>query len=102
MKDQKVLTSDKLLPVDTHQNSEGPQLTVDALPPNMFHLGDQNFVIVSCFLGPTRVHIRRYGTNDQGFLYPTKDGVSLCPLVWKELCTHLNTFATFESTIYFL
>lgn len=29
------------------------------------------------------MHIRRYKTDDRGFLYPTKDGVSLSPRIWK-------------------
>ena len=54
------------------------------------HLGGENFVSVNHFLGQTRVHIRRYVRDDDGELHPTKDGVSLTPIVWHFLCAELR------------
>ncbi|XP_035205342.1 uncharacterized protein LOC118180349, partial [Stegodyphus dumicola] len=73
-------------------------LKLDSLPKNMFHLGGDIFVTVSCFIGLTRVHVRKYVTDENDLLHPTKDGVSLSPLVWKEFCDHANTFAFFEDS----
>lgn len=60
------------------------------LPPNYFHLGDKNFAVVSCFKGVTRVHIRRYTTDENGDIKPTKDGVSISPEVWDSLVQRMT------------
>ena len=56
--------------------------TLDYLPSSMFHLGGDKFVSIAFFISYTRVHIRRYATDGDGYLHPTKDGVSLSPSVW--------------------
>ena len=56
--------------------------TKDSLPSSMFHLGGDNYVSIVFFMSHTRVHIRKFSTDDEGFLHPTKDGVSLSPSVW--------------------
>ena len=55
---------------------------LESLPPNMFHLGKDNFASIAFFLGHTRVHIRKFITDSEGFLHPSRQGVSLSPLVW--------------------
>ncbi|KAF8787925.1 hypothetical protein HNY73_009473 [Argiope bruennichi] len=60
------------------QRIEG-EITMDNLPRHMIHLGDGLFVVVNSFQMETRVHIRVYVTDDNGFLHPTKEGVSLKP-----------------------
>ncbi|GBM75542.1 hypothetical protein AVEN_180653-1 [Araneus ventricosus] len=44
----------------------------------------------------TRVHIRFYTTEDDGILYPTKEGVSLKPEVWSSLLTILRNLPARE------
>ncbi|GBO20280.1 hypothetical protein AVEN_148458-1 [Araneus ventricosus] len=57
------------------------ETSLSSLPKNMVHLGDGLFVAVNTFQKQTRVHIRVYKTDDNGFLHPTKVGVSLKPEV---------------------
>ena len=56
--------------------------TLDSLPSGMFHLSGDKFVSIVFFISHTRVHIRRYSKDGEGFLHPTKDSVSLSPSVW--------------------
>ncbi|GBL91272.1 hypothetical protein AVEN_148550-1 [Araneus ventricosus] len=58
----------------------------------MVHLGDGLFATVNTFQKETRVHIRVYSTDDNGFLHPTKEGVSLKPEVWSSVLSSLRTF----------
>jgi hypothetical protein len=66
--------------------------TMDSLPSTMFHLGEDNFVSIVYFLGQTRIHIRRYVTDEDGFLHPTKDGVSLSTKVWHSFQQKIASF----------
>lgn len=58
---------------------------MDSLPSNMFHLDGDNFEPLYFFLSHTRVHIRRFSTDQGGFLHPSKNGVSLSPSAWHLL-----------------
>lgn len=78
--------------VDDEKQEDAPAITMDSLPREFFHLGGDVFAVVSCYIGITRVHIRRYRTNDCGELFPTKQGVSISPAVWETLSDRLNIF----------
>ncbi|GBM11137.1 hypothetical protein AVEN_243010-1 [Araneus ventricosus] len=62
----------------------------------MVHLGDGFFPAVNTFQKETRVHIRVYSTDDNGFLHPTKEGVSLKPEVWSSVLSSLRTFPDYN------
>ncbi|KMQ82812.1 activated rna polymerase ii transcriptional coactivator p15 [Lasius niger] len=66
--------------VDSHGNA---MYTIHSLPSSMFHLGSENFVTITLFNGFTRIHIRRYKTDPEGYLHPTRSGVSLPLTTWK-------------------
>ncbi|GBM48092.1 hypothetical protein AVEN_34413-1 [Araneus ventricosus] len=68
------------------------EISLSSLPKSMVHLGDGLFVAVNTFQKETRVHIRLYSTDDNGFLHPTKEGVSLKPEVWSSVLLSLRTF----------
>ncbi|KAF8795185.1 hypothetical protein HNY73_003064 [Argiope bruennichi] len=68
------------------------EISLSMLPKNMVHLGDGLFVMVNTFHKETRVPIRVYVTDDNGFLRPTKEGVSLKPEVWSSVLSTLRTF----------
>lgn len=72
--------------------------TLESLPMDMVHLGGENFVKVSCFLGQTRVHIRRHVCDEDGYYHPTKDGISLSPKVWLSFCTEVNHILNHRSS----
>lgn len=67
--------------------------TRESLPSNIFHLGGDNYVSIVFFLSHTRVHIRRYSTDEEGFLHPSKNGVSLSPSVWHSFVRKSYNFA---------
>ncbi|GBL90640.1 hypothetical protein AVEN_219310-1 [Araneus ventricosus] len=68
------------------------EISLSSLPKNMVHLGDGLFAAVNTFQKETRVHIRVYSTDENGFLHPTKEGVSLKPEVWSSVLSSLRTF----------
>lgn len=76
-----------------------PLHKVESLPTNMFHLGGENYVTVDFFLEHTRVHIRRYVTDNDGFLHATKDGVSLHPSVWNSFQKKVDEDFDFDENI---
>ncbi|KAF8791613.1 hypothetical protein HNY73_006454 [Argiope bruennichi] len=69
------------------------EISLSKLPKNMVHLDDGLSVVVNSFLKETRVHIRVYVTDDNGFLRPTKEGVSLKPEEWSSVLFTLRTFS---------
>lgn len=72
-------------------NSSGnAAYTLDSLPTDMVHLGSENFVLVSGFIGQTRIHVRRHVCDEDGYYHPTKDGISLSPKVWLSFCGEVN------------
>lgn len=73
--------------------------TLKSLPSEMIHLGGENFAIVNFFLGHSRVHIRKYVTNEDGYLQPTKDGVSISPRVWWNFQRKLTSFTSAHSIL---
>ena len=66
--------------------------TTDSLLFKILFLWGGKFLSIAFFLSYTHVHLWRYGTDDEGFLHPTKDGVSLSPSVWhwfQQKCYYL-------------
>lgn len=57
-----------------------------------FCLGDDFYVVVNSFKGFTRVHIRKYVPDNDGCLRPTKDGISVSPIVWNSLIKEFFKF----------
>lgn len=53
------------------------------VPDHFFHLGGENYVVVSDFSDVIKVHIRKYWLNEYGRLIPTKTGITLSPLSWQ-------------------
>lgn len=55
----------------------------NSLTSDMFHLNGDHYVcsVIVFFLSHRRVHIRRYATDQEGFLHSSKNGVSLLPSV---------------------
>lgn len=53
------------------------------LTSDMLHLNGDHYVcsVIVFFLSHRRVHIRRYATDQEGFLHSSKNGVSLSPSV---------------------
>lgn len=54
-------------------------------PPHHFHLGGENFVVVSDFTNTLRVHIRKFWRNNYDQLVPTTMGVTLSSVQWQTL-----------------
>lgn len=81
-----------------YSSKGAPMYTLDSLPPNIIHLGGENFVSVNHFLGHTRVHIRRYVADDEGYYQPSKEGVSIPASVWISFQSHLDDFDYYKSS----
>ena len=45
--------------------------------PVFYHIGRGLHLVESEYKGAKKIHLRRYEKNDQGKLYPTKDGITL-------------------------
>lgn len=86
--------ADKRIKLD---NTGETLYTRESLPCNMFRLGGDIFGSVVFFLSHTRVHIRRFYTDQEGFLHPSKNGVSFplqCGTNFRESpLTLLNNFS---------
>lgn len=63
----------------------------DDVPQNVYHLGRNNYVVVSDFSDVVRIHIRLYKPDLSGRLHPTKKGVSLSTRVWQAFCAELDS-----------
>ncbi|GBM92357.1 hypothetical protein AVEN_9197-1 [Araneus ventricosus] len=55
-----------------------------------YHLGENNYAVVSDFGDVLNVHIRKFKTNENGRIFPTKNGVSFSPCVWESLVTEMD------------
>ncbi|GBM79808.1 hypothetical protein AVEN_268111-1 [Araneus ventricosus] len=80
------MTAQKKL--STFNNTCG--FTVDSIPPHHYHLGENNYAVVSDFANVLNVHIRKFKTNENGRIFPTKNGVSFSPYVWESLVTEMD------------
>lgn len=63
----------------------------DNIPENHYHLGQNNYAVVSDFADVVRIHLRRYEYDFSGRLKATKRGVSLSPAVWQGFASTLNS-----------
>lgn len=66
-------------------------------PKDLINLGGENFVTVQEFIGHTRVHIRRYISEEDSGFNPTKDGVSISPKVWYSLRREIQNIVNHRS-----
>ncbi|GBM80547.1 hypothetical protein AVEN_91658-1 [Araneus ventricosus] len=64
--------------------------TADSIPQHHYHLGEDNYAVVSDFGDVLNVHIRKFRTNENGRIFPTKNGVSFSPYVWESLVTEMD------------
>ncbi|GBM48228.1 hypothetical protein AVEN_72495-1 [Araneus ventricosus] len=72
----------------TVSNTDG--FTADSIPPHHFHIGEDNYAVVSDFGDVINVHIRKFRTDENGRIFPTKTGVSFSPYVWESLVTEME------------
>ncbi|GBN04877.1 hypothetical protein AVEN_124488-1 [Araneus ventricosus] len=61
--------------------------TADSIPQHHYHLGEDNYAMVSDSGDVLNVHIRKFKTNKNGRIFPTKNGVSFSPYMWESLIT---------------
>lgn len=75
-----------------HVDAANEKMGVESSPQSddMMHLGDNVFAFVNTFQKNTRVLIRRYKSDGNGILHPTRDGVSLEPDEWSSLISSLR------------
>ncbi|GBN52722.1 hypothetical protein AVEN_109112-1 [Araneus ventricosus] len=59
--------------------------TTDSIPQHHYHLGEDNYAVVSDFRDVINVHIRKYKTDDNWRILLTKKGVNFSPFVWESL-----------------
>ncbi|GBO02703.1 hypothetical protein AVEN_177180-1 [Araneus ventricosus] len=71
----------------TFSNTGG--FTVDSIPQHHYHLGEDNYAVVSDFGDVLNVHIRKFKTNENGRISPTKNAVSFSPYVWESLVAEM-------------
>ncbi|GBM92360.1 hypothetical protein AVEN_9200-1 [Araneus ventricosus] len=63
-----------------------------------YHLGENNYAVVSDFGDVLNVHIRKFKTYENGRIFATKNGVSFSPYVWESLVTEMdNSFLPSET-----
>ncbi|GBO19332.1 hypothetical protein AVEN_82090-1, partial [Araneus ventricosus] len=72
----------------TFNNTGG--FTADSIPQHHYHLGENNYAVVSDFGNVLNVHIRKFKTNENGRIFPTKNGVSFSLYVWESLVTEMD------------
>ncbi|GBN61772.1 hypothetical protein AVEN_223596-1, partial [Araneus ventricosus] len=48
--------------------------TADSIPQHHYHLGEDDYAVVSDFGDVLNVHIRKFRTNENGRIFPTKNG----------------------------
>ncbi|GBN04258.1 hypothetical protein AVEN_128506-1 [Araneus ventricosus] len=71
----------------TFSNTGG--FTADSIPQHHYHLGEDNYAVVSDFGDVLNVHIRKFKMNENGRIFPTKNGVSFSPYVWESIVTEM-------------
>ncbi|GBN74238.1 hypothetical protein AVEN_85310-1 [Araneus ventricosus] len=64
--------------LSTFNNTGG--FTADSIPQHHYHLGENNYAVVSDFGNVLNVHIRKFKTNENGRIFPTKNGVNFFTL----------------------
>ncbi|GBN11037.1 hypothetical protein AVEN_181257-1 [Araneus ventricosus] len=64
--------------------------TADSITPNHYYLGVDNYAVVSDFGDVINVHIRKFRMDENGKIFPTKNGVSFSPFVWETLSNDMH------------
>ncbi|GBM32661.1 hypothetical protein AVEN_89654-1 [Araneus ventricosus] len=64
-------------------NTDG--FTADSIPPHYYHLGEDNHAVVSDFRDAINVHIRKFRMDENGRIFPAKNGVSFSPFMFETL-----------------
>ncbi|GBM96641.1 hypothetical protein AVEN_161781-1, partial [Araneus ventricosus] len=59
-------------------------------PQHHYHLGEDNYAVVSDFRDVINVHIRKYKMDDNGRILPTKKGISFSPFVWESMSKEID------------
>ncbi|GBN29705.1 hypothetical protein AVEN_51379-1 [Araneus ventricosus] len=72
----------------TFNNTGG--FTADSIPQHHYHLGEDIYAMVSDFGDALNVHIRKFRTNENSRIFPTKNGDSFSPYVWESLVTEMD------------
>ncbi|GBM31803.1 hypothetical protein AVEN_56906-1 [Araneus ventricosus] len=67
--------------------------TADSIPPHHFHLGEDNYAVVSDFGDAINDDdIGKFRKNENGRFLPTKNGVSFSPFVLETLSNDMHRF----------
>ncbi|GBM24092.1 hypothetical protein AVEN_38289-1 [Araneus ventricosus] len=69
-------------------NTDG--FTVDSIPLHHYHLGEDNYAVVSDFGNTINVHIRKFRTDENGRIIPIKKGASFSLFVWESLSDEIH------------
>ncbi|GBO08063.1 hypothetical protein AVEN_77187-1 [Araneus ventricosus] len=72
----------------TLYNTDG--FTAHSIPPHHYHLGEDNYAVISDFGDALNVHIRKFKTNENGRIFPNKNDVSFSPYVWESLAFEME------------
>ncbi|GBL74045.1 hypothetical protein AVEN_230955-1 [Araneus ventricosus] len=72
----------------TLNNTDG--FSADSIPPHNYHLGENNYAVVSDFGYIINVHIRKFRADENGRFFPTKNYVSFSPFVWETLSNDMH------------
>ncbi|GBN01328.1 hypothetical protein AVEN_24146-1 [Araneus ventricosus] len=64
--------------------------TSDSILPHHYHIGEETYAVVSDFGDVLNVHIRKFRTDENGTILPTKDAVSFSPFVRESLVTEMD------------
>ncbi|GBO08061.1 hypothetical protein AVEN_77185-1 [Araneus ventricosus] len=72
----------------TFNNTDG--FTAHSIPPHHYHLGEDNYAMISDFEDALNVHIRKFKTNENGRIFPNKNDVSFSPYVWESLVIEME------------
>ncbi|GBM99069.1 hypothetical protein AVEN_268012-1, partial [Araneus ventricosus] len=85
--------------LSTFNNTGG--FTVDSIPPHHYHLGENNYAVASDFANVLNVYIQKFKTNENGRIFPTKNGsflinfeLSLMNSLYFDFC-HSTVFPDF-------
>ncbi|GBN52807.1 hypothetical protein AVEN_221774-1 [Araneus ventricosus] len=72
----------------TFSNTGG--FTADSIPQHHYHLGEDNYAVVSDFGDVLNAFIRKFRKKENGRIFPTKNGVSFSSYVWESLVTEMD------------
>ncbi|GBM92182.1 hypothetical protein AVEN_115631-1 [Araneus ventricosus] len=69
-------------------NTDG--FTADSIPPNHYNLGMDNYAVISDFGDVINVQIRKFRTDENGRIFPTKNEISFSPFMWETLSNGMH------------